>query len=322
MWVFVMSGINVLYCFDSKFWRMAAVSIESLLATAHENTSVKIYCMVAPNTEGREQIETIIKSHKSGAGLVWCEIEASENPFQNYEYSRWSPVIFYRCIAHRFFTDIDRILYLDSDILVCRDLSELFDTDLGDYVLGGVRDMAPVNDKYHPQGIFVKNFAEKYLNNGPYINSGVLLLNLKKMHEYENLLFETKIPLICPDQDLINAAFVGKIKILPLKYNLAPGIPVPRTFTPTEAHEAMFGGHVIIHCYSVKPYDYEHAPDQLYEMFSKHAKNIGMEPENFMEWDREYNMNKIRDTFIPNIKIQGNNTVVFNYEDKEIKVIL
>ena len=322
MWVFVMSEIKVLYCFDSKFWRMVAVSMKSLLATANENTSVKFYCMVAPNTDGREQIETIIKSHRGGTGLVWREIKAEENPFQNYEYSRWSPVIFYRCIAHRFFTDIDRILYLDSDILVCRDLTELFDTDLNDCVLGGVRDMAPVNAKYHPQGIFVRNFAEKYLNNGPYINSGVLLLNLEKMREYENLLFETKIPLYYPDQDLINAAFTGKIKILPLKYNLAPGVLVPKIFTPEEAHEAMFGGHVIIHCYSVKPYDYEHAPDQLYEMFSKHAKNIGMEPEKFMEWDREYSQQRTRDTFIPGIKIRGDNTIVFQYENKDIKIIL
>lgn len=299
---------------------MAAVSMESLLATARDTTQITVYCMVAPNTEGRPEIENIIKSHKSGAGLVWREISATDNPFQNYEYSRWSPVIFYRCIAHRFFTDIDKLLYLDSDTLICRDVSELFDTDLTDYVLGGVRDMAPVNDKFHPQGIFVKKFSEKYLNNGPYINSGVLLLNLEKMREYENLLFETKIPLYYPDQDLLNAAFVGKIKILPLKYNLAPGILVPRTFTTQEANEAMFGGHVIIHCYSVKPYDYNRAPDQLYELFSKHANNIGMDPKKFMEWDRQYALLKIKDTFIPNIKIQNNNTIIFTNEDKEIKI--
>lgn len=317
-----MSKVNVLYCFDSKFWRMAAVSMESLLATARESTQITIYCMVAPGTEGREQIEKIIKSHKSGTGLVWREIKAEENPFQDYEYSRWSPVIFYRCIAHRFFKDIDKLLYLDSDTLICRDISELFDSDITDYVIGGVRDMAPVNDKFSPQGIFVKNFSEKYLNNGPYTNSGVLLINLHKMAEYEHLLFETKIPLVCPDQDLLNAAFVGKIKILPLKYNVAPGFPVPRTFTPEEAHEAMFGGQVIIHCYSVKPYDYKHAPEQLYKLFSKYSNNIGMKPENFMEWDREYNMKKIRDTFIPGIKIRGGNTIVFNDNGNEINIEL
>lgn len=317
-----MSEINVLYCFDSRFWRMAAVSLESLLVSANENTLVNVYCMVAPDTEGKKEIENIIKSHKSGMNLIWREIKEEENAFQNYEYSRWSPVIFYRCIAHRFFKDIDRLLYLDSDTLICRDLSELFNIDLDGNVLGMVRDLAPVNDKYHPQGIFVKEFAHKYMNDGPYHNSGVLLLDLHKMTEFEHLLFDTKIPLYYPDQDLLNAAFAGKIKTLPLKYNLAPGILVPKTFSSEEAHEAMFGGHVILHCYSVKPYDYERAPDQLYEIFSRHAKNVGMIPEKFMELDRFYAQQRIKDTFIPGIKIRGDNTIVFDDQDNEIHIDL
>lgn len=310
MWVFGMDKVNVLYCFDSKFWRMAAVSIESLLATARDTTQITIYCMVAPKTAGRRKLEKIIKSHKSGAGLVWREIDSRDNPFQSYEYSRWSPVIFYRCFAHRFFRDVNKMLYLDSDILVCRDVAELFNTDVSNCVFAAVRDLAPVNDRYHPQGIFVKKFAEKYLNNGPYYNSGVLLLNLKKMAEYEYLMFETKIPLFYPDQDLLNAAFVGKTKTLPLKYNLAPGVLVPKIFTPNEAHEALYGGHVIIHCYSVKPYDYNRAPDQLYAMFSKHAKNIGMNPNKFMEYDKKYERRRVKDTFIPHVRV-GRNFIKF-----------
>jgi len=185
--------------------------------------------------------------------------------------------------------------------------------------LGGVRDMAPVNDKYHPQGILIRNFSEKYLNNGPYINSGVLLINLKKIAEYENLLFETKVPLYYPDQDLLNAAFAGKIKILPLKYNLAPGIPVPTIFKPDEVHEAMLGGHVIIHCYSVKPFDYEHAPEQLYKIFSEHATNIGMDPKMFLEQEKQHEAKRIKDTFIPNVKIQ-NNMILFYHDGEEIKI--
>ncbi len=310
MQVFVMDKVNVLYCFDSKFWRMAAVSIESLLNAARDTTQITIYCMVAPRTQGRRKIEKIIKSHKSGAGLVWREISPCENPFQNYEYSRWSPVIFYRCFAHRYFRDIDKLLYLDSDILVCRDVLELFNTDISDCAFGAVRDLAPVNDKYHPQGIYVKKFAAEYLNNGPYYNSGVLLLNLRKMAEYEYLLFETKVRLFYPDQDLLNAAFVGKTKTLPLKYNLAPGVLVPKIFSPDEAREALYGGHVIIHCYSVKPYDYNRAPDQLFDMFSKHAKKIGMDPKMFMEYDKKIDRRRVKSTYVPHIKT-GKNFIKF-----------
>ena len=57
-----MDKVNVLYCFDSKFWRMAAVSIESLLNAARDTTQITIYCMVAPRTQGRRKIEKIIKN--------------------------------------------------------------------------------------------------------------------------------------------------------------------------------------------------------------------------------------------------------------------
>jgi len=317
-----MDKVNILYSFDSKFWRLAAVSMESVLATCKDTTMVTVYCMVAPGTEGREQIEKIVKSHKSGAGLVWREIKEEENPFQSYYFSKWSPVIFYRCIAHRFFKDIDKLLYLDSDTLICRDIAELFNEDIGDCVLGAVRDMAPVTDKYNPAGVRVKKFSEEYLNNGPYVNSGVLLINLKKMAENENRLFETNIPLYYPDQDLLNVAFAGKIKVLPLKYNLAPGLQVPTVFTPEEVREAMYGGHVIIHCYSVKPYNYDRAPKLLYDLFSKHANNIGMDPKMFVEWDKKYVQQQIKDTFVPNIKIQGGNTIIFQHEGKDIKIVI
>jgi len=304
-----MEVINVLYCFDSKFWRMAAVSIETLFASASPDARIRIYAMVAPHTRGRHQIKKILSKHKQSAGLVWHVVRDNENPFVGYEYSRWSPVIWYRLFAHRVFGDIDKLLYLDSDTLMCRDISELFNTDLSGYCAGAIRDLAPINDPYHPTGITVKNFAKKYLNDGPYYNSGVLLLNLAEIRKNENLLFETKIPLVYPDQDLLNAAFVGKIKSLPLKYNLAPGIRVPTIFPEKEAREALYGGHVIVHCYSVKPYYVNQAPDAIYKMFSTACHAIGMNPSDFIKWEKK--LTRKRKTFIPHVSTKNNTLYLF-----------
>ena len=125
------------------------------------------------------------------------------------------------------------------------------------------------------------------------------------MAEYEHLLFETKIPLVYPDQDLINVAFRGKIKTLPLKYNLAPGILVPKIFPENEAREALYGGHVIVHCYSVKPYYEDRAPDAIYAMFSKHANAIGMNPKDFLKYEKKYTKHKIKKTIIPHVFVQN-----------------
>ena len=304
-----MGQINILYCFDSKFWRMAAVSMQTILQTAAPDTNVKIYAMVSPGTKGYRHIKKHLDKHPRCNGFVWHVVDPAENPFDGYEHSRWSPVIWYRLFAHRVFPEIDKILYLDSDTLVCRDLSELFNTDLTDLCIGAVRDLAPVNDPYHPQGIFVKKFSADYLNNGPYYNSGVLLLNLREIEKNEKLLFETKIPLYYPDQDLLNAAFVGKIKSLPLKYNLAPGILVPVFFPPEEAREALYGGHVIVHCYSIKPYYKKQAPDAVFDMFSRASREMDLDPQKFEKWEAAASPKK--DTYIPHVKKKNQTLYLF-----------
>ena len=305
-----MDKVNVLYCFDNKFWRLAAVSIESLLSSANPTTQLTIYCMVVPKTKGFKKIRKIVKSHKNGAKLVWREVQASENPFQqNPEYSKWGPLTFYRCMAHRFFPDVDKILYLNNVTLIYHDLAELFKMDISDYAFAAVYDMAPLNDATNSLAVFVKDFSQKYLNNGPYYNAGVLLFNLKKMAAEEHKLFETKIPLRYPVQDLLNAALAGNIKTLPLKYNLAPGTPVPPQFSKEEAAEVNSGKHVIVDCYYTWPYDKEHSNKLVYDTFTKYAKNIGMPPETFIKAD-EKNA-EVKKTFVPHVTIRQGKILFF-----------
>jgi len=113
----------------------------------------------------------------------------------------------------------DKCLYLDGDTIVCADVSGLFQTDLEGNYVAGVK-----GAWYHwPQG--ENNPHSKRLgidNIDTYFNSGVTLFNLKAIREdgFEKVLAgligryaETV------DQDILNVACFGKIKILPLKYN-------------------------------------------------------------------------------------------------------
>ncbi len=310
-----MDKVNVLYCFDSNFWRMASVSIESMLSNAKDTTLITVHCIVAPGTKGYRKIKKIIKSHKSGAGLVWRVIKPKDNPYQDYNNVGWSPATYYRLLACRFFSHLDKILYLDSDTLVCRDIAELYNTDISDYVFGAVRDMANINDEKNALGMVIRNFSEKYLNNGPYYNTGVSLLNIKKMAENEHLLFETKVPLRFVDQDLLNAAFVGKIKTLPLKYNLAPCSGVPSHFTKEEADEINAGGHVILHCYWVKFWDKERCNKFVYDLYNKYCNNVGITSEYFVKAMQK--RAKKKKTFVPFVKMLKKTMSFFGVETQE-----
>lgn len=112
-------------------------------------------------------------------------------------------------------TDLDRVLYLDGDIMVHQDLTDFFSIDLQNNLIAAVKATLPL---YNPN--FINNFPGK-----TYINSGVLIMNLKLMRQ-ENIVdrfisnaVKVQKFWLCPDQDLINYTCAGRIKVLPPKYN-------------------------------------------------------------------------------------------------------
>ncbi len=305
-----MSEINILYTFDTRFWRLAAVSIHSVLKNRARGTECTIYCMVAPRTAGRHKIKKIVNA--AGARLVWRVVRPHENPFRKNDFFRWSPVIFYRLFAHRIFPNVDRLLYLDSDTLVLGDLSGLYHTDISGYVLGAVPDMAPTKDENNKNGQYVKNFSEKYLGGGCYFNSGVLLINMRNMARCEHALQTVTVETTYPDQDIMNAALVGQILSLELKYNLAPGINIPATF-PLRQINAAKKHPVVLHFYSGKPYNYEFMPRKIYSLFYKAATEIGLYPDDFIKQEIKHHRRRRPNakTHIPFLHVKGNKLILF-----------
>lgn len=115
-------------------------------------------------------------------------------------------------------SDIDKILYLDCDLIVTDNISDMWNTDISNYTVAGVVD----TQSFSPT-IFEKlHYDRKY----SYINAGVLLINLKawreqdiqaKLLEYTN---RNKANLVHHDQDIINGTLHASILLLPLKYNV------------------------------------------------------------------------------------------------------
>lgn len=294
--------MNILYCFDSNFWQMAAVSISTLLSTQSNSADLVIYCMVAPGTRGRGRIADIIKSH--GAKLVWRTVRARENPFRRHDYSRWSPVIFYRIFACNIFPDVDKMLYLDSDTVIHDDLSAMYATDLGEYALGGVRDMARVDKSDSTAGNYVRGFKEKYLRHGLYINSGVLLLNMPRMRECMPQLLATDVPLKYPDQDILNAGLDGMILELPLRYNIIPETEIAPKFTQ-EMRAGALDNPAVHHFYAIKPYIHHPGYPQTYSEFFRACTPLGFYPEDFARTDARRARHRLRSSWshIPGVRI-------------------
>jgi lipopolysaccharide biosynthesis glycosyltransferase len=131
-------------------------------------------------------------------------------------YCMASPSAMFKFIIPNVFSQLDRILYIDTDLIVRKDLLELCMTSMEDEYLCAVPDLwQPVTDRMD-----IKRFKT-------YFNSGVMLMNLAKMRS-ENLpdkLIEAKLNSTnfnLMDQDVFNEVCNGHIKILDIKFNFLP----------------------------------------------------------------------------------------------------
>lgn len=133
---------------------------------------------------------------------------------------------YYRFLIQKLLPFYDKVLYLDSDLIVKGDIAELFETDLGDNLLGAVRDIDFAGNVNMKRGAR-RAYAENVLGMGEpfdYFQAGVLLLNtraLRSLHtigEWLGLASDERY--IYNDQDVLNACCEGRVTFLPWEWNV------------------------------------------------------------------------------------------------------
>ena len=120
--------------------------------------------------------------------------------------------IYLRMFIPSLFPEYDKAIYLDSDIVLNDDIAKMYKVNLKDNLLGGCVDTSVIDTPF-------ADYYEKYVgvSRYNYINSGVLLLNMKKLrenkfdHRFINALLKYDFEAVEPDQAYINALCKDKI---------------------------------------------------------------------------------------------------------------
>lgn len=139
--------------------------------------------------------------------------------------------------------DIDKVIYLDCDLIVLDDIKELWQYDVK--VIAGVQDP-----------MYIKQARKNNLSH-LYINSGVLVMNLDAMRKmnYKERIKATQTGeynLSLLDQDIINIAYGEYIEHLPEKWNVYTKI---YTQTTKEMIQARNKPSIIHWCGFEKPWN-------------------------------------------------------------------
>lgn len=168
--------------------------------------------------DNKYKLEKVARSGSSK--IEFHKIEEDDFSVVKNQMSRFTIGAMFRCSLPELLPDLNRIIYLDADLFVNRDIKELWDVDVREYYLAGVVD----------EGVDIHNYP-RILNKYPeikkesYFNSGVLYMNLKKLREFGNLKKLVVDFLIenpeadLPDQDALNVLFHNKVLYLDGSWN-------------------------------------------------------------------------------------------------------
>lgn len=215
-----------------------SVTIQSVV----EHCSPRVnYEIVVLHCELTPEIQYSIKKITEGHPNVKLYFKKVSQKYSKQNYSMrpgYSTESFFRVLLPYFFENEDRILYLDSDTVVNRDVAELYGENVSECFAGVVRDYDGIGCAYNldsGRAHYMKTVL-KMSSCDDYFQSGVMLLNLSAVRERytaENLLKAACAPEIqWGDQDVLNLLFRGQVKYLNPKWNVVVNDKIVQPMKP------------------------------------------------------------------------------------------
>ena len=190
-----MSKRYACYCMTRNIYHKVIPSLKSLLIHGKPD---KVFLLTEDDDVGFDLPDRVVVVNVSGQTFF-----SQDGPNYN---NGWTWMVLMRIALCHIFPDIDRIVSLDLDTIVDGDISDLWDTPMGNHYMAGVREI------------------NKSAENGIYVNGGVILWNLAEMrkgkaNEIIRALNTTYYRF--PEQDCMNALCRGNIYELNPAYNFS-----------------------------------------------------------------------------------------------------
>ncbi|WP_312351011.1 glycosyltransferase family 8 protein [Empedobacter sp.] len=231
-----MTIFPIVFACDDKYIKYTSVTIASIISNSKKNINYKFYILTEFISEKNMNImNSFITKHKNCSieYVILNNLESSSFYVQDY----YSITTYYRFYISELFKQYERVLYLDSDIIVDSDISELLLMDFENNGAIAIQDTKHSNfiesggDDWYSKEYFYNEL--KLSEPNKYFNAGVMLFNIKKINE-ENIqkkLFDKLSKVNCPklqDQDILNSILTryGGVKLISNKYNFMTSIRV------------------------------------------------------------------------------------------------
>ena len=219
-------NINIAFASDDNFCQHLCIAICSIM----ENSSIEDFynIFVLDNDKisdkNKEKIITFSNNYKN-LKIEFISIKGI-NIFENFPKAKFiSSDMYSRLLLPNIFKNLDKILYLDCDIVVRSDIKFLYEKDIAEFYCAA-----------SCEGYTYKHYCKETLglNFKDVFNSGVILFNLKKIREdkivsqfpyYNDRIKSRDEKLRSGDQDILNIFFADNFLKISKAWNFELDIP-------------------------------------------------------------------------------------------------
>lgn len=219
-----LNEIPIFFAVDDGYIPFLAVALESLIENSNEYNNYLIKILYTKVSE--ENKLKIQKYGKENIDIEFVDLRDYVEKIKDKLYTRdyYSKTTYFRLFIPELYPQYDKVLYLDSDIVILSDVAYLYNNDLGTNLVGGVPDGAVQNIEIFQEYVEKVVGVSNYKN---YFNAGILIMNLNELRKFkfqEKFLYllETVKFTVAQDQDYLNRLCKGRVTILKKDWNKMP----------------------------------------------------------------------------------------------------
>ncbi len=212
--------IPICFATDDNYVPFLTVALASLLDNASKENFYRIYVLTSHLSE--ENMNSILKQAKENSSIEFVQLSKELDKVQAMFHLRdyYSKETYYRIFIPNLFPQYEKVLYLDCDITVLGDVSELYNTEIHGYYVAAATE--EVMQTFEVFGNYVEQADG--INRKDYFNAGILLINCRRWRNkliaerFVDLLNRYKFRVV-QDEDYLNVLCKANVKKISLGWN-------------------------------------------------------------------------------------------------------
>ena len=212
---YLKNTLNIAYISDKGYLPYVMTSMYSAIKNKKINSFYNFY-IIAKNFDNQD-IKKLKTLEAFDVKISVINAEEKDLDYENLGRFESFKITLQKIFLPTYLDKLGKVLYLDADTIVQEDLKKVYSTDVSSVYLAATKDGLMYQHAYHMEEIGLKwrNF---------YFNSGVMLLNLKKMRkdniEAKSIRYFQTNKEVFGDQDVLNVVVKDKVIPISYRYNL------------------------------------------------------------------------------------------------------